>query len=101
MIPVGRIKLLNHRCAQERGDPGEGIVRILAGLGIPAHLFSDPVSTPFCAFTVTFADPNLATPYTQQADLSVEHQFGTSTLLTVSYIEVVPETDPTAEESPT
>jgi carboxypeptidase family protein/TonB-dependent receptor-like protein len=35
---------------------------------------------------VTFAAPNLATPYTQQADLSMEHQFGTSTLLTVSYM---------------
>ena len=28
---------------------------------------------------VTYAAPNLATPYTEQADLSVEHQFGAST----------------------
>jgi hypothetical protein len=35
---------------------------------------------------VTFAAPDLATPYTQQADFSVEHQFGASTLLTVSYM---------------
>jgi hypothetical protein len=35
---------------------------------------------------VTYAAPNLATPYTEQADLSVEHQFGASTALSVSYM---------------
>ena len=35
---------------------------------------------------VTFAAPNLKTPYTEQADLSVEHQFGSSTALSVSYM---------------
>lgn len=35
---------------------------------------------------VTFAASDLATPYTQQFDLSAEHQFGASTLLTVSYM---------------
>ena len=31
----------------------EDTAAVLAGLGIPAHIFSDPVSTPFCAFTLT------------------------------------------------
>ncbi|HEY3189342.1 MAG TPA: hypothetical protein VGJ70_17785, partial [Solirubrobacteraceae bacterium] len=31
----------------------EDTAAVLAGLGIPAHLFADPVSTPLCAFTVT------------------------------------------------
>jgi hypothetical protein len=35
---------------------------------------------------VTYAAPNLATPYTEQMDLSVEHQFGASTALSVSYM---------------
>ena len=35
---------------------------------------------------VTYAAPDLATPYTEQADLSVEHQFGASTALSVSYM---------------
>ena len=35
---------------------------------------------------VTFAAGNLATPYTEQSDLSVEHQFGNNTALTVSYM---------------
>ena len=35
---------------------------------------------------VTFASSNLATPYTEQADLSVEHQFGNNTALTASYM---------------
>jgi outer membrane receptor protein involved in Fe transport len=35
---------------------------------------------------VTFAAPNLATPYTEQADISVEQQFGKNTALTVSYM---------------
>jgi phosphomannomutase len=34
----------------------EDTAAVLAGLGIPAHVFSDPVPTPFCAFTV----PHLA-----------------------------------------
>jgi outer membrane receptor protein involved in Fe transport len=35
---------------------------------------------------VTFASPDLATPYTQQADLSIEQQFGKNTALSVSYM---------------
>jgi hypothetical protein len=35
---------------------------------------------------VTYAAPNLKTPYTEQADLSIEHQFGASTALSVSYM---------------
>ena len=31
----------------------EDSAAVLAGFGIPAHLFADPVSTPLCAFTVT------------------------------------------------
>jgi hypothetical protein len=35
---------------------------------------------------VTFAAQNLATPYTEQGDISVEHQFGSQTALSVSYM---------------
>lgn len=31
----------------------EDTAAVLAGLGIPAHIFPDPVSTPLCAFAVT------------------------------------------------
>ncbi len=57
---------------------------LAAGPVFPGRL-TDLVGAPGLT-NVTYAAENLATPYTQQADFSVEHAFTNNMALTVSYI---------------
>jgi hypothetical protein len=63
---------------------GSNTAQLAAGPVFPSRLTGLAGSVGLT--NVTYAAPNLATPYTEQADLSVEHQFGASTALSVSYM---------------
>lgn len=63
---------------------GSNASQLAAGPIFPARL---PGLTGSVGLTnVTFAAPNLKTPYTEQADLSVEQALSSKTVLTVSYM---------------
>ena len=57
-----------------------------AGPVFPARLASLDRTPPPGAVTLNFADPELATPYTQQGDFSIEREITSNMGLTVSYL---------------
>jgi hypothetical protein len=52
----------------------------------PNRLASLDRTPPPGTVSVTFADPNLATPYTQQADIGIERELTRNTGITISYL---------------
>jgi Carboxypeptidase regulatory-like domain/TonB dependent receptor len=57
-----------------------------AGPVFPNYLPSTNLTPPPGTTDITFADPNLRTPYTHQANLSVERELGNGLSMTVSYL---------------
>jgi hypothetical protein len=57
-----------------------------AGPVFPNYLPSTNLTPPPGTTDITFADPNLRTPYTHQANLSVERELGNGLTMTVSYL---------------
>ena len=58
---------------------------LAAGPSFPGYLLQAPPLSGG-ASNVTFADPSLATPYTEQADLTVEQKLDNKTTVTASYL---------------
>lgn len=63
------------------GDPAA----LAAGPTFPGYLLQAP-GLSGGASNVTFADPNLATPYTQQADFTIEQKLDNHTTLSMAYL---------------
>ncbi len=59
---------------------------LAAGPTFPGYLLQAPSSLSGGTSNVTYADPNLATPYTEQADLTVEQKIDSKTSLDVAYL---------------
>lgn len=70
---------------QETGTlNGSNAAQLASGPVFPAKLPS--LAGAIGLTNVTFAAPNLATPYTEQMDVSIEHQIDNKTVLDVSYM---------------
>lgn len=66
----------------------QGNIAADAALGpvFPARLANLDRNPPAGTVTLSFADPNLATPYTQQGDVSIEREITRNMGITVSYL---------------
>jgi hypothetical protein len=57
-----------------------------AGPSFPGYLTAAPPDLPGSTSNVTFADAHLATPYTEQADLTVEQELNNKTSFSIAYL---------------
>ncbi len=59
---------------------------LAAGPSFPGYLLQAPSALSGGISNVTYADPNLATPYTEQADFTLEQKIDSKTSLDVAYL---------------
>jgi outer membrane receptor protein involved in Fe transport len=83
---IARLHQLNGVVQRSLTLQGNNATDLAVGPVFPARLASLDRTPPPGTVTLTFADPNLATPYTQQADLSIERQITSKMGITVSYL---------------
>lgn len=83
---IARLHQLNGVVQKSLTLQGSNATDAAAGPVFPVRLANLDRNPPAGTVTVVFADPNLATPYTQQGDLSIERELTRNTGLTVSYL---------------
>jgi outer membrane receptor protein involved in Fe transport len=83
---LARLHQLNGVAQRALTLQGNNATDAAAGPVFPASLASLDRTPPPGTVSVSFADPNLATPYTQQGDLSLEREITKKVGITVSYL---------------
>jgi hypothetical protein len=83
---IARLHQLNGVAQRSLTLQGNNATDAAIGPSFPNRLANLDRTPPAGTVTVSFADPNLATPYTQQGDLSIERQLSSNMGLTVSYL---------------
>jgi hypothetical protein len=83
---ISRLHQLNGVVQRALTLQGNNATDRAAGPVFPNRLANLDRNPPLGTVTVAFADPNLATPYTQQGDLSIEREITRDMGITVSYL---------------
>src|SRR4030095_14094543 len=83
---IARLHQLNGTVQKSLTLQGNNAADRDAGPIFPARLADLDRNPPPGTVSLSFADPELATPYTQQADIGIEQQLGRNMSVTVSYL---------------
>jgi hypothetical protein len=83
---IARLHQLNGVSQRALTLQGNNATDLAAGPLFPTPLAGLDRTPPPGTVTLSFADPNLATPYTQQADLSIDREITRNMGITVSYL---------------
>ncbi len=83
---IARLHQLNGVVQRALTLQGTTPADLVVGPTFPANLANLDRNPPAGTVSVVFADPSLRTPYTQQADLSIERQITSKMGITVSYL---------------
>jgi hypothetical protein len=83
---IARLHQLNGTVQKSITLQGANATDRAAGPLFPARLVDLDRNPPAGTVSLSFTDPNLATPYTQQADFGIEQQLGKKMSITISYL---------------
>ncbi|MBI4906088.1 MAG: TonB-dependent receptor [Acidobacteria bacterium] len=83
---IARLHQLNGVVQRSLTLQGSNPADAAVGPVFPVRLANLDRNPPPGTVTLSFADPNLATPYTQQGDLSIEREITSNMGITVSYL---------------
>lgn len=83
---IARLHQLNGTVQKSLTLQGNNTADRDAGPIFPARLADLDRNPPPGTVSISFADPELATPYTQQADIGIEQQLGRDMSVTISYL---------------
>jgi hypothetical protein len=83
---IARLHQLNGTVQKSLTLQGSNAADRAAGPTFPAKLDDLDRNPPPGTVSISFADPELATPYTQQGDIGIEQRLGSNMSVTISYL---------------